>query len=406
MNLAHPSRTTFRKLALLTFASTALLLSACGGGSNEDHTPAAGDLVAVTTTANPAGIGSTVATRKLRYRMPAVRGGLTEANAMLFVPGGQVPAGGWPLVAWAHGTTGVADGCAPSRNYNALGDAGIVDALVSAGFAVVAPDYEGLDAPGVHPYFNRASHAQSVLQAVKAVSKLSGVAVSRRWAVMGHSQGGHVALASAQFAADLGGEFELRAAVAFAPGSDLAASTDGLFALIDSFVAAGQIDAAAQAMFGLSYNGAMVALGLEAMGTGVELSRLAGPQLLPLLETARNDVDCNQFRDALVTNFESYVQAGGDISRYASIPRDWYTDPRVASVLSQNRVGQVRLPLPVLLIQGTDDLQVPFAVTQNLSRALQANGTSVSFINVPGGDHDSVVADQLPDALAFLKSRL
>ena len=31
-----------------------------------------------------------------------------------FVPKGAPPAGGWPVLAWAHGTTGMADICAPS----------------------------------------------------------------------------------------------------------------------------------------------------------------------------------------------------------------------------------------------------------------------------------------------------
>lgn len=49
----------------------------------------------------------------LRYRMPVVQVGETEANTVLFVPHGTATAGGWPLVVWIHGTTGVADGCAP-----------------------------------------------------------------------------------------------------------------------------------------------------------------------------------------------------------------------------------------------------------------------------------------------------
>ncbi|MBA5745491.1 alpha/beta hydrolase, partial [Escherichia coli] len=35
-------------------------------------------------------------------------------SGALFVPRGTPPAGGWPLVAWAHGTFGMADICAPS----------------------------------------------------------------------------------------------------------------------------------------------------------------------------------------------------------------------------------------------------------------------------------------------------
>src|SRR5580693_1965410 len=34
----------------------------------------------------------------------------------LQLPKGTPPAGGWPVIAWAHGTVGVADICAPSWN--------------------------------------------------------------------------------------------------------------------------------------------------------------------------------------------------------------------------------------------------------------------------------------------------
>ena len=36
-------------------------------------------------------------------------------SGTLTVPKGKAPKGGWPVIAWAHGTTGIADSCAPSR---------------------------------------------------------------------------------------------------------------------------------------------------------------------------------------------------------------------------------------------------------------------------------------------------
>src|SRR5688572_28267088 len=35
-------------------------------------------------------------------------------SGSVYVPKGTAPAGGWPVIAWAHGTTGTADVCAPS----------------------------------------------------------------------------------------------------------------------------------------------------------------------------------------------------------------------------------------------------------------------------------------------------
>jgi hypothetical protein len=40
--------------------------------------------------------------------------GILPVSGTLYLPKGEPPIGGWPLVAWAHGTLGVSDACAPS----------------------------------------------------------------------------------------------------------------------------------------------------------------------------------------------------------------------------------------------------------------------------------------------------
>ena len=65
----------------------------------------------------------------------------------------RLPPGGWPLVAWAHGTLGVADICAPSWAGHKPRDAILHPSgwLWENGFAVVATDYQGLGVPGAAP---------------------------------------------------------------------------------------------------------------------------------------------------------------------------------------------------------------------------------------------------------------
>ncbi len=71
---------------------------------------------------------------------------------MVFVPQGTPPEGGWPVLSWAHGTVGLGDACAPSRNPRSQRDANYLGHWLSQGYAVVATDYIGLGTPGVHPY--------------------------------------------------------------------------------------------------------------------------------------------------------------------------------------------------------------------------------------------------------------
>lgn len=38
----------------------------------------------------------------------------TPVSGVVYLPAGKPPTDGWPVMAWAHGTRGVADQCAPS----------------------------------------------------------------------------------------------------------------------------------------------------------------------------------------------------------------------------------------------------------------------------------------------------
>src|SRR5438105_2778182 len=52
---------------------------------------------------------------KLAYVSTDAFGHRSRVTGTVFVPRGTPPEGGWPVVSWAHGTSGLADGCAPSR---------------------------------------------------------------------------------------------------------------------------------------------------------------------------------------------------------------------------------------------------------------------------------------------------
>lgn len=381
-------------------------LFGCGdnkGSSLAVALPAAGDLVA-SSTAQASGIVGAASIVKLRYRMQAIGGGLTEANALLFAPPGSPPNGGWPLVVWAHGTTGVADSCAPSRNFAGLTEPAVANALLAAGFAVLAPDYEGLDAPGVHPYFIRSSHSNSVLSAVKAAQAVGSTTVSKAWSIIGHSQGGHVALSAAQFASQLGTDFPLRGVVALAPGSDLVLSSNLAFQSIDALISAGDLNQAAEILFFVQLNGSFAIHGMRTVNPNLDVSRVFGTRMRPLFDIALTDANCEAFGTAISNDLNAFLSGGGNLGSYPGFRRDWVTNNDFASIATANRVGQVRLTAPVLVVQGSADEQVPAGATTVLAQTLIANGTAVSLLDVPGGTHNSIVIDTLPRAVAFLKA--
>lgn len=150
------------------------------------------------------------------YSTEDQHGDIAAATAAVYLPSGSAPEGGWPVIAWAHGTVGIGDDCTPSAGHR--NDADYLNHWLTQGYAVVAADYTGLGTPGLMSYFNGQATATSVVDAVIAVRDLHSTSdrLSRKWAVVGQSQGGgaalHVAHEAAGRSADAG--LDYRGAVA------------------------------------------------------------------------------------------------------------------------------------------------------------------------------------------------
>lgn len=135
-----------------------------------------------------------------------------------------------PVVAWAHGTTGAAPGCAPSVLDGGLetGAMFATDAVLARGWALVATDYVGLGTQGVHPYLIGPGQAPSVLDAVRAARTLDGVNLAPDTVVWGHSQGGHAALWTGILAPTYAPDVPLSGVLALAPASNLPGLVENL----------------------------------------------------------------------------------------------------------------------------------------------------------------------------------
>lgn len=153
----------------------------------------------------------------LRYRSTAPSGGPAEVSGAVFLPLGDAPAGGWPVVAFAHGTSGVANACAPTSAPNLFGSAPVVAQLLARGSAVVMTNYQGLDGPGAAPYGDALSSGYDVLDSVRA-ARATGLPLAGRTVLVGVSQGGRAAESAAESAADYAPELELRGSVLLSPG--------------------------------------------------------------------------------------------------------------------------------------------------------------------------------------------
>lgn len=170
-------------------------------------------------------LGATIAGAqawRILYRSERADGTPTVSSGMVLAPTGDAPVGGRPVVAWAHGTVGLGDTCAPSRSRNPLGQLAWAEGMLRAGMVVTATDYAGLGTPGVERYLIGEDEARDVLNSVRAARALPTGAAARV-AVYGHSQGGHAALWTGTVAPRYAPEFEVVGIAAGAPAAELAA---------------------------------------------------------------------------------------------------------------------------------------------------------------------------------------
>jgi hypothetical protein len=144
-----------------------------------------------------------------QHNRPAV------STAAVFTPKTPAPAGGWPIVAWAHGTVGLGDDCTPSALPRTERDDEYLSHWLRQGYAVVGSDYAGLGTPGLMSYLNAVTTAHGIVDSVVAARHMD-LPLSNRWAVVGQSQGGGAAVGTARWATEFsaGSGLDFRGVVA------------------------------------------------------------------------------------------------------------------------------------------------------------------------------------------------
>jgi pimeloyl-ACP methyl ester carboxylesterase len=152
-------------------------------------------------------------------------GAQTVVSGSMFLPKSKAPAGGWPVVAFGHGTLGIDNPCAPSLAPDLSSYIGLVRVLIKLGFAVAFPDYQGLGTKGIHPYSDSKTAGLNMIDAVRALNR-TFPDISNRWGALGGSQGGGAAWAADEQAAGYAPELTLVAAAATSPPTDLSGLVD------------------------------------------------------------------------------------------------------------------------------------------------------------------------------------
>jgi hypothetical protein len=292
-----------------------------------------------------------------------IDGGAREVSGTVFVPTGTPPAGGWPIVSYAHGTTGITPDCGPSGYPDLLGYDQVVVSLLTLGFVVTSTDYEGLGHPGRHPYLEPKTAAIDVIDAVRAARNLVPQ-TSTRWFADGVSQGGEAAWAADEFADEYGDGLQFGGAAALSPASDLS----GMAALAQSR----WLSPAQQIIL------PMLVTGLTVTDPSLKTTDyLHGPL----------SRDQAMWLACTGAGVRERVDAAATLSGADSEPSSNAAADRLRRALAMVAVPQRRASGPLIVVTGDHDDVVGLPWVRKSVQAACALGDTVQFIVDPGAGH-------------------
>lgn len=157
---------------------------------------------------------------RMLYMSQDNKGNPRISSGMFFVPT-SASKGPRPVVAYAHGTSGFGDACAPSRSESSAKSLPWIQTMMNNGWVMTATDYVGIGTEGEPFFLIGQSEANDVVNSVRAVRNFTDADAGDRYAVMGHSQGGHSALWTGELSKQIAPELKLVGVAASAPAADL-----------------------------------------------------------------------------------------------------------------------------------------------------------------------------------------
>lgn len=288
-----------------------------------------------------------------------------------------------PLIAFAAGTQGLGDQCAPSRQLAAGSEyEGVfIKGLLARGYAVVVTDYQGLGTEGLHTYISREVTARAVLDSARAALELDAVDIADDTpvALAGYSQGGAASAAAAEIAGTYAPELDIVGASAGAPPADL-----------------GPV---AKALDGSLYF-AFLGYALGGLSESYDLD------LGDVLNDRGDDVLAGlsgQCTAGSVATFP-FVRSG-TLTEDGRPLTEWFAEQPFASVIAEQRIGTVAPAFPTLVTHSRFDDVIPFRVGRVMARGWCADGATVHFSANLAAGHIGGALAHFPTQFAFLERR-
>lgn len=299
--------------------------------------------------------------------------------------------GRYRAVAFAHGTSGVYEGCAPS-NGPSLFDYDSWKILLDRGYAVIATDFAGLGNGAIkHKYCTFPAQANDIYYSMIAARKAFGKHLTREWMSVGHSEGGGAVwkMAEGEY---IGKDKNYIGTVALAPATrliDMAVS--GLLGSSDDSNDQGDT---AGSGFG-SYAPAL-ALGFQRFNSANNMTFLADKMQQRMAISEKGQL-CATAMAGLTLDLK--------LEEIVDLERALVALPALQAWQNATAPSSARTHAPILVVQGLNDTTIlPDTTVEAFKRSCDL-GSTIMLEKYPGAEHSPLIAIAAPQWLSWMDDR-
>jgi pimeloyl-ACP methyl ester carboxylesterase/uncharacterized membrane protein HdeD (DUF308 family) len=314
---------------------------------------------------------------RILFRSQDTQGRTTVSSGVVYAP---ASAGSNRLVvAWAHGTIGLAKNCAPSRQIVDSGTLSWLNSMLERGWIVTAPDYVGAGGTGgsdaTEQYLIGAEQGRDLLNSVRAARDIPEAGAGTHFALYGHSQGGLVALWSASLAPTYTPELTLVAIGVVSAASD----PGGILHQIWNSPLAGWL------------LGPIVVYAWTRYYPNLDANAILTPAGL---DQYQEMALTNCLTDILPVLINPHM---GDF-----LSKDPVTDPAWRQAFMANQAPIMPKGIPVFIGHGLSDPLINPSFSAWLVTRYCSNGTAVATDWLPGVGHGEAAIDAAPQYIQWL----
>jgi hypothetical protein len=307
---------------------------------------------------------------RILYHSRSATGQDVAVSGVVLVPAGKPPAGGWPVIAWAHAFTGAGRQCAPSLWKN-LYYGPFLSMYLNLGYAVVATDYAGLGSDFRSAVMDVESNATDVINSIPAASA-AAPQLGSRWVAMGLSLGANATLGVAELEGRIRDPNYL-GGMAIAGVADLKAAYEHLPKEESLRLAA------------------FLAYGIKTVYPDFDVRDMLSEKAVSTYQ------QINERCGSVGTNAE--------LSTSETLKQNWMNHKFVEEFLDRNSLGQHPAYGPLLVITDATDPAVPPSMTAPVIARMFKQGDRIQVIKFSDSEPGRVLGGSVRDQMAWIEGR-